>query len=185
MLEGLANNCINKFFKAIMNKQEQQQFFQEIIQQHKGILIKVARVYCRNENDQQDLIQEMMIQIWQSIHKYNDQFKISTWLYRISLNVAISFYRKSTTRANRFTVLDEQMTETPIEDYAESVQQLNLLEQFISELKEFDKALMILYLEDKSHAEIAEILGISVSNVGTKIGRVKEKLKIRFSQLTP
>lgn len=168
-----------------MNKQEQQQFFQEIIERHKGILFKVARVYCRNENDRQDLIQEMMIQIWQSVHKYNDQFKISTWLYRISLNIAISFYRKSTTRANRFTVLSEQMTEIPTEDKAETEQQLNLLEQFISELKEIDKALVILYLEDKSHAEIAEILGMSVSNVGTKIGRIKENLKTRFSQQTP
>ena len=167
-----------------MNKQKQQQFFQEIIERHKGILFKVARVYCRNENDRQDLIQEMMIQIWQSVHKYNDQFKISTWLYRISLNVAISFYRKSTARANRFTELNEQLTEIPTEDKAETEQQLNLLEQFISELKEIDKALMILYLEDKSHAEIADIIGMSVSNVGTKIGRIKDKLKIRFSQLT-
>jgi len=168
-----------------MDKQKQQQFFQEIIEQHKGILFKVARVYCPNESDRQDLIQEMMIQIWQSIHKYNDQFKISTWLYRISLNVAISFYRKSSTRANRFTVVNEQMKEIPTEDKAESEQQLKLLEQFIYELKEFDKALMMLYLEDKSHAEIAEILGMSVSNVGTKIGRIKEKLKTRFSQQTP
>ena len=168
-----------------MDKQKQQQFFQEVIEQHKGILFKVARVYCPNESDRQDLIQEMMIQIWQSIHKYNDQFKISTWLYRISLNVAISFYRKSSTRANIFTVVEQQMKEIPSEDKAESEQQLKLLEQFIYELKEFDKALMMLYLEDKSHAEIAEILGMSVSNVGTKIGRIKEKLKTRLSQQTP
>ena len=167
-----------------MGKQEQQQFFQEIIEQHKGLLFKVARAYCPNEDDRQDLIQEMMIQIWQSIHKYNDQFKISTWLYRISLNVAISFYRKNTTRANKYTVLNEQTAQIPTEDKTENEQQLNLLEQFISELKEIDKALMILYLEDKSHAEIAEILGMSVSNVGTKIGRIKDKLKTRFSQLT-
>lgn len=168
-----------------MGKQEQQQSFQEIIEQHKGILFKVARAYCPNEDDQQDLIQEMMIQIWQSIHKYNHQFKISTWLYRISLNIAISFYRKNTTRANKYTVLNEQTAQIPTEDKTENEQQLNLLEQFISELKEIDKALMILYLEDKSHAEIAEILGMSVSNVGTKIGRIKDKLKTRFSQLTP
>lgn len=167
-----------------MNKQEQQQFFHEIIEQHKGILFKVARVYCPTEDDRQDLIQEMMIQIWQSVHTYKDQFKLSTWLYRICLNVAISFYRKNTTRANRFTVLNEQMTEIPTEDKAETEQQLNLLTQFISELKEIDKALMILYLEDKSHAEIAEILGVSASNVGTKVGRIKDKLKTRFSQLT-
>ena len=167
-----------------MDKQEQQQFFHGIIEQHKGLLFKVARAYCPNEDDRQDLIQEMMIQIWQSIHKYNDQFKISTWLYRISLNIAISFYRKNTTRANKYTLLNEQTAQIPSEDKTENEQQLNLLEQFISELKEIDKALMILYLEDKSHAEIAEILGMSVSNVGTKIGRIKDKLKTRFSQLT-
>jgi len=167
-----------------MEKQEQQQLFQEIIEQHKGILFKVARAYCQNEDDRQDLIQEMMIQIWQSIHKYNNQFKMSTWLYRISLNIAISFYRKNSTRTNKFTILNEQMAQMPVEDKTEKEQQLNLLEQFIGELKEIDKALMLLYLEDKSHTEIAEILGMSATNVGTKIGRIKDKLKIRFSQLT-
>lgn len=166
-----------------MDKQEQQHFFESIIEQHKGILFKVARAYCPDEEDRQDLIQEMMIQIWQSIHKYNDQYKISTWLYRISLNVAISFYRKSSTRAQKYTELNEQMVDALIEDKSDNEIHLNLLEQFISELKEIDKALMILYLEDKSHTEIAEILGMSVSNVGTKIGRIKDKLKTRFSQL--
>lgn len=167
-------------YKIIMNKQEQLQFFQEIIEEHKGILLKVARAYCANEDDRQDLIQEMMIQIWQSIYKYNDQFKISTFLYRISLNMAISFYRKNTTRRKKYTVLNEQTTQIPTEDNTEYEQKLKLLEQFISELKEIDKALILLYLEDKSHAEIAEILGMSVSNVGTKIGRIKENLRTRF-----
>jgi RNA polymerase sigma-70 factor (ECF subfamily) len=166
-----------------MNEKEQRQHFLNIIEQHKGILYTVARAYCPNADDRQDLIQEMMIQIWQSIHRYNNQFKISTWFYRISLNVAISFYRKNTTRANKYTELTEQLIETPVEDKSENERQLYLLDQFISELKEIDKALMILYLEDKSHTEIAEILGISVSNVGTKIGRIKDKLKTRFSQL--
>jgi RNA polymerase sigma-70 factor (ECF subfamily) len=166
-----------------MYKQEQQHFFEGIIEQHKGILFKVSRAYCPNAEDRQDLIQEMMIQIWQSIHKYNDHYKITTWLYRILLNVAISFYRKSSKRARKYTELPEQMAEIPVEDKSENERQLNLLDQFISELKEIDKALMILYLEDKSHTEIAEILGLSVSNVGTKIGRIKDKLKTRFSQL--
>ena len=166
-----------------MDKQEQKQLFEGIIEQHKGILFKVARAYCPDQEDRQDLIQEMMIQIWQSIHKYNDQYEISTWLYRISLNVAISFYRKSSSRAMKYTGLTEQMIEITADEKSENVQQLNLLEQFISELKEIDKALMILYLEDKSHNEIAEILGMSVSNVGTKIGRIKDKLKAQFSQL--
>ncbi len=166
-----------------MDKQKQQQFFEEVIEQHKGILFKVARTYCLEEEDRQDLIQEMMIQIWRSIHKYDDQYKISTWLYRISLNVAISFYRKNATRAKKYTTLKEQMVKAPNEDKSENERQLKLLEQFIRELKEIDKALILLYLEDKSHTEIATILGLSTSNVGTKIGRIKSKLKTRFSQL--
>ena len=166
-----------------MHSGEQKQFFQEIIQQHKGILLKVARGYCRNEADRQDLVQEMMIHTWQSIHKYDPRYKISTWLYRISLNVAISFYRKNSSRASRYTGLDEQSADIPSEiECTEEEKNLDLLEQLISELKEIDKALMILYLEDKSHAEIAEILGMSVSNVGTKVARIKDKLRQRFSQ---
>lgn len=169
--------------KIVMDKQKQYHLFQGIIDQHKGILFKVARAYCPNEGDQQDLIQEIMIQIWQSIHKYNEQYKLSTWLYRISLNVAISFYRKSSTRAKKYTELNDQFEEAALDDKSENERQLELLQQFISELKEIDKALILLYLEDKSHAEISEILGISVSNVGTKIGRIKNILKRRFSQL--
>jgi RNA polymerase sigma-70 factor (ECF subfamily) len=166
-----------------MNEKQQRQDFQNIIEQHKGIFYKIARAYCPNEDDRQDLIQEMMIQVWQSNHRYNGQFKISTWLYRISLNVAITFYRKNTTRANKHTLLDEQTEQIPTDDKTADERQLVLLEKFISELKEIDKALMVLYLEDKSHAEIAEILGMSSSNVGTKIARIKEKLKTRFSKL--
>ncbi len=166
-----------------MNERQQSDDFHGIIEQHKGILYKVARAYCPNEDDRKDLIQEMMIQVWQSIHRYDIQFKISTWIYRISLNVAISFYRKNTVRENKYTTLTEQVEQIPTDDKTTDERYLNLLEHFISELREIDKALMVLYLEDKSHAEIAEILGISISNVGTKIGRIKEKLKTRFSQL--
>ena len=175
-----------------MNKQEKHQFFERIIEQHKGILFKVARTYCPDTEDQEDLIQEMMIQIWQSIHNYNGQYKMSTWLYRISMNVAISSYRKRSSRVKRYADMKEQTAETThdtldtldaLDEQTEHERHLKLLEQFIHQLKEIDKALMILYLEDKSHAEIAEILGISASNVGTKIGRIKEQLKKRFSQL--
>ena len=98
-----------------MSEKEKRQYFQEIIEQNKGILYKVARTYCQNEDDRQDLIQEMMIQIWKSIHRYDNQLKISTWLYRISLNVAISFYRKQSTRANKYTVINEQTAQIPME----------------------------------------------------------------------
>ncbi len=165
-----------------MQGEKKKILFQEIISQNKGILYKVAKTYCPDEEDRQDLIQEIMIQVWQSLHRYNDKFRISTWLYRISLNVAISYYRKKSTRGANSVAINEQIAQIPEIDRAEDERQLNLLEKFISELKEIDKALMILYLEDKTHAEIAEILGISVSNVGTRVVRIKDRLKQRFSK---
>ncbi|WP_421798368.1 RNA polymerase sigma factor [Haliscomenobacter sp.] len=156
--------------------------FQELIEQHRGILYKVARAYCSLEEERQDLIQEMMIQIWQALPRYNAQYKSSTWIYRIALNVAISYYRKTTTQQRRQQALDAKALQGVEADSSEKERQFRLLEQFISELKELDRALMVLYLEDRNHAEIAEILGISISNVATKVGRIKDKLKQRFSQ---
>lgn len=156
--------------------------FQELIEQHRGILYKVARAYCPLEEEREDLIQEMMIQIWQALPRYNAQYKSSTWIYRIALNVAISDYRKKATRQRHQQTLNKQNLPVLEADQSEKEQQFRLLEQFISELKELDRALMLLYLEDRNHAEIAEILGISQSNVATKIGRIKDKLKQRFSQ---
>jgi RNA polymerase sigma factor (sigma-70 family) len=165
------------------NENELLQWFQEIIELHKGILFKVSRTYCQNEEDRQDLIQEMMIQIWKSIQTYNKNFAITTWLYRISLNVAISFYRKTVRRQRTNIPLNEHISQAQEDDNTEKEHRLNLLEQFIDELNDLDKALMLLYLEDKSHAEIADILGISISNVSTKVGRIKDKLRNRFSQI--
>jgi RNA polymerase sigma factor (sigma-70 family) len=170
-------------FKTLMKEKEKNLLFQKLIEQHKGILYKVARTYCQNEDDRQVLIQEMMIQIWKALEKYNDSFARTTWLYRISLNVAISFYRKNTARQATNVSLGNHIIPIQQVETNEKEQQLNLLEKFICELNNLDKALMVLYLEDKSQAEISEILGITITNVGTKVGRIKEKLKKKFSQI--
>ena len=169
-------------FGSMISDKELSQKFHQIIEQHKGILFKVAKTYCRNDDDRQDLLQEVMIQVWKSLPKYNDTFAITAWLYRICLNVAISFYRKSATRQNFNVPLVEELTSIREEESNQKQEQLSLLEKFISELDDLDKALMLLYLEDKSYAEMSEIMGLSVSNVGTKLGRIKEKLKKKFSQ---
>lgn len=162
---------------------ELSQKFHQIVELHKGILFKVARTYCRNEEDRQDLMQEMMIQIWKSLPLYDNNFAITTWLYRISLNVAISFYRKNANRQNFSIPLIDDLVPIYEEVSNEKQAQLNLLEQYISELNNLDKALILLYLEDKSYAEISEIMGLSVTNIGTKLGRIKGKLKKKFSQI--
>jgi len=161
-----------------MAKQNLHKTFHEIIERHKGLLFKVARTYCGKEEDRQDLIQEIRIQIWKSLPKYDAHFAITTWLYRISINVAISFYRKNR-KSTHFPIAEKLPTVfDPLpNDFQEK---FNLLEQFIVELNEMDKALIMLYLEDKSYLEISEIMGITISNVGTKMGRIKEKLKKRF-----
>lgn len=164
------------------NDLELSQRFNLIIEQHKGTLFKVARTYCKNDEDRQDLMQEVLIQVWKSLDRYDNNFAITTWLYRISLNVAISFYRKNAQRNYSRITLIEGNLPTQEEIGTEKQEQLNLLDTFISELNDLDKALMLLYLEDKSHSEISEIMGLSISNVGTKVGRIKEKLKIKFSQ---
>lgn len=162
---------------------ELSQKFHQIVELHKGILFKVVRTYCRNEEDRQDLMQEIMIQIWKSLPSYDNNFAITTWLYRISLNVAISFYRKNTNRQNFSIPLIDDIVPIYEDVSNEKQEQLNLLEQCISELNRLDKALILLYLEDKSYAEISEIMGLSVTNIGTKLGRIKEKLKKKFSKI--
>lgn len=158
--------------------------FHEIITRHKGIFLKIARTYCRNEADRQDLVQDMMIQVWRGLPRYNSSYPLSTWLYRVALNTAISFYRRQrrTIQAS-LPVLDVSLLLT--DDGVDPQQaQLKLLELFITSLNDLDKALILLYLDEKSYAEIAQIMGISVSNVGTKLGRIREKLREKFSNHT-
>lgn len=170
-------------FNTMTSDKALSQQFHQIIEVNKGILFKVAGIYCRNDDDRQDLLQEMMIQVWKSLHRYNDNFAMTTWLYRICLNVAISFYRKNANRQKLNIPYIETLSSIPNEVSNEKQEQLNLLEKYISELNDIDKALILLYLEDKSYAEIAEIMGLSATNVGTKLGRIREKLKMRFSQI--
>lgn len=162
---------------------ENKKAFEKVIQANQGIIFKVVNTYCARPDDRDDLAQEIMLQLWKSFGKYDTKYKISTWMYRVALNVAISFYRKNQVWQNLHTPVQETMPHPAEEDSESHEQQLALLDQFIQELKELDKALMLLYLEKKGQQEIAEILGISVANVSTKIVRIKEKLKHRFLAL--
>lgn len=156
--------------------------FLSVIQANKGIIYKVANAYCRNSEDRKDLIQEVIIQLWLSFNKYDETFKLTTWIYRIALNVCISFYRKESRR----TEINQPLSDDTLSLHEETtggesemaVAQLHL---FIKELKEIDRAIIILYLEENSHQEIAEILGLTAKNVSTKVVRIKQQLKQKFS----
>jgi RNA polymerase sigma factor (sigma-70 family) len=163
---------------------EQSERFLSVIQAHKGIIYKVANSYCKDAEDRKDLVQDIIVQLWKAFASYSDQYHYSTWIYRIALNVAISFYRKETRRKPISNPLSDDiltLVDTTVSDGLED--NIGFLQRFISELKELDKALLLLYLEEKSHREIAEIMGMSETNVSTKIGRIKQILKQKFSTL--
>jgi RNA polymerase sigma-70 factor (ECF subfamily) len=157
--------------------------FLSVIETNKGIIYKVANLYCKDTEDRKDLAQEIILRLWKSFDSYDKQFKHSTWIYRISLNTAISFYRKEKSRKKITGLFHEGIFNmADFADNRQSEQNTLLLNQFIYELKELDKALMLLYLEEKSQKEMADIIGITETNVATKIGRLKAILKRKFSQ---
>lgn len=155
--------------------------FLQLIQQNSGIIYKVCRVYCIAESDREDLAQEIIYQLWKSAGSYNKAFKFTTWMYRVALNTAISFNRANKKTAGTISI---DANDIDVEDRADyghvTDENVKLLKQYISELKDLDKALMILYLEAKSYSEIAYVTGLTETNVATKISRIKERLKQRF-----
>jgi RNA polymerase sigma-70 factor (ECF subfamily) len=165
-----------------MDKIYKSELFLTVIEANKGILYKVANSYCRNVEDRKDLVQEIIIQLWKSFDNYDTNFRISTWMYRISLNVAISFYRKEKTWKKISSPLTEGIILFTDNESDDKNSDLGILQQLISQLKDLDKALILLYLEEKSHKEISHIMGISETNVATKISRIKSDLKQNLKQ---
>ena len=163
------------------SKQTEQEFL-ELLERNKKLIFKIANVYGKNNEEIKDLVQEITLQLWKSFSVYNSKYAISTWIYRIALNVSISFYRKEKSR-NR---IHRELSDQPhILFWDENIydEQLKLLYRFIEQLKTFEKAVIVLFLEGKRNQEIAEILGISVSNVSTKLNRIKTKLSKDFKTI--
>ncbi|NVK23620.1 MAG: RNA polymerase sigma factor [Gammaproteobacteria bacterium] len=168
-----------------MNKNKRALFTQSM-EEHKGIIYKVVNSYCQSLDERQDLAQEILTTMWLAFDKYNTEFKFSTWMYRIALNVAISYYRKDRKHQDN-AVLDDEclllIVDKPKE--GERSEEINLLYRFISQLDQLNKAIMLLYLENESYESIAQSLGISKTNVATRIGRIKEKLRSQFATQEP
>jgi RNA polymerase sigma factor (sigma-70 family) len=162
-----------------MTTAAQQERFQTLVDEHKKILYKVCSSYCRNWDDREDLAQEIIVQLWRSFGSFDARCRFSTWMYRIALNVAISFYRRENTR-RRYALSDDEQLLNAIDETANQSEEVQVLYQFIDGLDPLNKALVLLYLDGSSYQEMAEVLGISETNVATKISRLKQTMRQEF-----
>lgn len=154
-----------------MQKQKADKEFVQMIQQNEGIIYKVASFYATTEYPIQDLYQEIVLNLLKAYSSFRGDSKQATWMYRISLNTCISFIRK------RKVDLSFTNIQLELPDISEGIEDIQLLYKLINNLGKIEKALILLYLEDKSYKEIAEITGLTVTNVATSLSRAKQKMK--------
>ncbi|MEM7334219.1 MAG: RNA polymerase sigma factor [Chloroflexota bacterium] len=164
-----------------MTEREQKEIFDSWLEQHKGILFKIIRAYAFTPHDQEDLFQEVCLKVWQSIPDFRGEAKPSTWIYRVALYAATVWVRGEKKRPPSDDLADIDHT-LIIQDQS-SNEQLDWLYEQIGQLDPVDRSICLLMLDGYSYKEIAAILGISQSNVGVKIHRIKEHL-VRKSRET-
>lgn len=153
-----------------------EQEFLSKIEKHQGIIYKVSRMYMDNEVDQEDLYQEIVYQLWKSYKSFRGDSQFSTWMYRVSLNTAISFFKKEKKQKEIEDKLKIQ-DNTEAMETNENPDKLDFLYKAINQLNDVDKALIFLYLEGLSHKEIGKNLGISEGNARVRLNRIKTKLE--------
>jgi len=151
--------------------------FLNVFEENIGIILKISSAFTKTSQDREDLINDIVFELWKSFERFKGNAKISTWIYRVALNTSMNYKRKKKhdsliffsdlKHADNLNWLIEQ-------DYSSESE---ILYQCIDELNEINKALILLYLDGNSHEEISEITGISKTNVGTRISRIKEQIK--------
>ena len=152
-------------------------FYKTSILPFAAIIIKICRAYTNSQEDFEDYYQEVCLQVWRSKDNFREQCKWSTWVYRISLNVCLTQLKKKKRNGQIYFTSDVLPDVLVNENRAFETESLNQLYAGIKHLSEVDRALIILYLEEKSYLEIADILGTNANNIGVKVNRIKERLK--------
>ncbi|MFW2136807.1 sigma-70 family RNA polymerase sigma factor [Soonwooa sp.] len=158
-----------------------QKEFSQLIKSNQGLIIKVSRLYTNSLEDEQDLFQEIVLQLWRSYDSFKGNSKISTWMYRVALNTAITLFRKRT-KSPLTSELDEVHFEYEQEQDDEKQAQISLLYKVIKLLPNVERAIVMMYLDDISYKEIAETLGITEVNARVKMNRLKKTLKELMTQ---
>ena len=160
-----------------MSSQKNEADFVALLNENQNLVHKICRIYTDSKASHDDLFQEISIQLWRSYDRFEGKSKFSTWMYRVGLNTAITLYRKEKKRIDK-GVLHENTPQLMVQEYDTEIdEQLDWLYQKINSFSEIDKALTLLYLEDKKYDEIAETLGISSINARVKMNRIKKRLK--------
>jgi RNA polymerase sigma-70 factor (ECF subfamily) len=155
--------------------------FIKMVSENQAIINKVCFGYTNNLEDRNDLRQEIIIQIWKAYPSFNHKSKISTWIYRIALNTAISNFRRKKRNIKSNELLPAYYQIPDVEENKGLEENILRLYQLINGLDDLEKAIMLLYLDYNSYSDIADIVGISETNVATKISRIKLKLKSQFN----
>ena len=151
------------------------------IQENEGIIYKVTRIYSNNSEDQKDLYQEIVYQLWKSYSSFKGDSKVSTWMYRVALNTAISHLKKEKRKGHQVDL--EKVLRDRIEHVDTIMEErIALLYSHIKNLSIVERGIILLYLEDKNYEEIASITGFSSTNIGTRINRIKQKLKAQIKK---
>lgn len=158
-----------------MNAQQQEKEFIELVEEYKQVIYKVCYIYATDPDNLNDLYQEVVINLWKAFPRFRGECKASTWVYRIGLNTCISFFRKSKSRPEVVPISVD--LETVAEEEVDRTAQLHELYRMINCLGQLERALILLWLEEKSYQEMADITGISRNNVAVKLNRIKEKLR--------
>jgi len=159
-------------------KNEKVKSFIEIINQNIGITHKVARIYFSESEDREDVIQEMMYQLWKSFPSFTGQSKFSTWMYSVCLNTAITFRKKYV--HHKIQPLNVEHNQFSLPDYENNEEAMSQLFNAIANLSVLNKAIILLYLEGMSYDEIAEVIGLTKSNVSIRLVRIKKDLEIQL-----
>ena len=150
-----------------------------LLETHPGLIQKVCHLYCHSTQDREDLFQDIVLQLWRSYPAFRAGAKVTTWMYRVALNTAITRLRKET-KGEQFAELGPEAFQVPAVEGGAS-EEMAAMHRAIRRLSQVDQALTLLYLEDCSYREMAEVLGISEANVGFKLNRIKAQLRTLMS----
>nr|WP_067061547.1 sigma-70 family RNA polymerase sigma factor [Mucilaginibacter sp. L294] len=147
-----------------------------LITNNQGLIFKVCNLYCNSREDKEDLFQDIILQLWRAYGSFNGDSKVSTWIYRIALNNAITRLRKETKR-EKFAGLDDNAFNIAAVDDKEENEKVLQMYNAIKKLPEVERAITMLYMDTYSYKEIAEVMGLSESNIGVKLNKIRTKLR--------